>query len=182
MEHPPIQCRRRSCADVEGSPNGLFGSLPDSLASVRFRLLPCSPKLFANLISHVSRLIPNETSQLFPTNSDGTRSVDRSWDQRETWKQMEGVYRSGKVKAIGVSNFSIPYLENLEMIWEVVPVVNQVRSSVLTCSTRWLIDFGLQVELHPYCPQHALKKWCEKRDIFLEAYCPLGSTSTSLNP
>lgn len=92
------------------------------------------PELFANLISHVSRLVPNETSQLFPTNSDGTRSVDRSWDQRETWKQMERVYRSGKVKAIGVSNFSIPYLQNLEKIWEVVPVVNQVRSSVLTCS------------------------------------------------
>jgi diketogulonate reductase-like aldo/keto reductase len=80
---------------------------------------------------HVSRLVANETSQLFPTNPDGTRSVDRSWDQGKTWKQMEQVYRSGKVKAIGVSNFSIPYLENLEKTWEVVPVVNQVRSSIL---------------------------------------------------
>jgi glycerol 2-dehydrogenase (NADP+) len=94
---------------------------------------------------------------------------------------MEQVYRSGKVKAIGVSNFSIPYLENLEKTWEVVPVVNQVRSSILPCSKSLFIDFGLQVELHPYCPQHALKEWCEKRDILLEAYCPLGSTSTSLN-
>lgn len=182
LEHPPIQCRRGSCADVEGSPNRLFGPLPDSLASVRFHPLPCSPRLFANLFLHVSRLIANETSQLFPTNPDGTRSVDSSWDQRETWKQMEQVYRSGKVKAIGVSNFSIPYLENLEKTWEVVPVVNQVRSSILTSAKSSFIDFGLQVELHPYCPQHALKEWCEKRDILLEAYCPLGSTSTSLNP
>jgi glycerol 2-dehydrogenase (NADP+) len=106
-----------------------------------------------------SRLVPNETSQLLPTNPDGTRSVDRSWDQRDTWKQMEQVYRSGKVKAIGVSNFSIPYLEHLEKTWEVIPAVNQV-------------------ELHPYCPQHALKAWCAKRGILLEAYCPLGSTST----
>lgn len=136
MEHPPIQRRRGSRADVKGSPNGLFGPLPDSLASVRFHQLPCSPKLFANLFSHISRLITNETSQLFPTNSDGTRSVDGCWDQRETWKQMEEVYRSGKVKAIGVSNFSIHYLENLEKTWEVVPVVNQVRSSILTCSKR----------------------------------------------
>ncbi|KAJ5833298.1 hypothetical protein N7474_001609 [Penicillium riverlandense] len=113
------------------------------------------------LIHWPVRLVANETSQLFPTNPDGTRSVDRSWDQHETWKQMEQVYRSGKVKAIGVSNFSIPYLEDLEKTWEVVPAVNQV-------------------ELHPYCPQHALKEWCEKRDILLEAYCPLGSTSSPL--
>lgn len=126
MEHPPVQCRRGSRADVKGSPNGLFGPLPGSLASVRFCPLPRSPKVFANLFSHISRLVANETSQLFPTNPDGTRSVDISWDQRKTWKQMEDVYRSGKVKAIGVSNFSIPYLENLEKTWEVVPVVNQV--------------------------------------------------------
>lgn len=136
MEHLPIQCRGGSRADVKGSPNGLFGPLPDSLASVRFRPLLCSPKLFANLFSHASRLIANETSQLFPTNSDGTRSVDGSWDQRETWRQMEEVYRSGKAKAIGVSNFSINYLENLEKTWEVVPVVNQVRSSIIACSKR----------------------------------------------
>lgn len=39
---------------------------------------------------------------------------------------MEEVYKSGKVKAIGVSNWSIPYLEHLEKTWKVVPAVNQV--------------------------------------------------------
>ncbi|CAI7636407.1 unnamed protein product [Penicillium discolor] len=42
-----------------------------------------------NLIHWPVRLVANETSQLLPTNPDGTRSIDRSWDQRETWKQME---------------------------------------------------------------------------------------------
>lgn len=42
---------------------------------------------------------------------------------------MEEVYKSGKVKAIGVSNWSIPYLEHLEKTWTVVPVVNQVTLS-----------------------------------------------------
>ena len=42
---------------------------------------------------------------------------------------MEEVYSSGKVKAIGVSNFSIPYLEHLEKTWKVVPAVNQVNLS-----------------------------------------------------
>ncbi|KAK2604479.1 hypothetical protein N8I77_007406 [Diaporthe amygdali] len=65
------------------------------------------------LIHWPVRLVPNESSELLPVNPDGTRSVDRSWDQGETWRQMEEVYKSGKVKAIGVANWSIPYLEKL---------------------------------------------------------------------
>ncbi|MCJ1304830.1 hypothetical protein MMC08_007643 [Hypocenomyce scalaris] len=113
------------------------------------------------LIHWPVRLVPNETSPLLPTNPDGTRAVDRSWDQQNTWRQMEELYKAGKVKAIGVSNWSIPYLEHLEKTWTVVPAVNQV-------------------ELHPYCPQQKLKKWCKDRGILLEAYCPLGSTSSPL--
>jgi len=71
---------------------------------------------------------------------------------------MEDIYKSGTVKAIGVSNWSIPYLEHLKETWTVVPSVNQV-------------------ELHPYNPQHGLKEWCDKEGILLESYCPLGSTS-----
>ncbi|KAM3496933.1 hypothetical protein MY10362_009697, partial [Beauveria mimosiformis] len=107
------------------------------------------------------RLVPNAAEKLFPKNPDGTRAVDRSWDQKETWKQMEAIYRSGKVKAIGVSNFSVPYLEDLATIWTVFPAVNQV-------------------ELHPYNPQQKLKEWCNSRGILLEAYCPLGSTGAPL--
>lgn len=109
------------------------------------------------LIHWPVRLVPNETSQLLPTNPDGSRSVDRSWDQGETWRQMEELYQSGKVKAIGVANWSIPYLEELSKTWKVVPAVNQV-------------------ELHPYLPQHELRQYCKKLGILLEAYSPLGST------
>lgn len=91
---------------------------------------------------------------------------------------METVYRSGKVKAIGVSNWSIPYLETLEKTWEVVPAVNQVGPSLVPDVTPLLTNILIQVELHPYCPQHALKQWCADRGILLEAYCPLGSTGT----
>lgn len=99
----------------------------------------------------------NETSALLPVNPDGTRSVDRSWDQNETWLQMEEIYRSGKAKAIGVANWSVPYLEELSKKWTVVPAVNQV-------------------ELHPFLPQHELREFCDKLGILLEAYSPLGST------
>lgn len=70
---------------------------------------------------------------------------------------MEELYKSGQVKAIGVANWSIPYLQELEKTWEVVPAVNQV-------------------ELHPFLPQHELREFCEKRGILMEAYSPLGST------
>lgn len=38
----------------------------------------------------------------------------------------------------------------------------------------------MEVELHPYNPQHSLKSYCEARGILLEAYSPLGSTSEHL--
>ncbi|EAL86597.1 putative glycerol dehydrogenase (GCY1) [Aspergillus fumigatus Af293] len=79
----------------------------------------------------------------------------------ETWRQMEEIYKAGKVKAIGVANWSIPYLEELKKKWTVVPAVNQV-------------------ELHPFLPQHALKEWCDKHGILLEAYSPLGSEGAPL--
>ncbi|KAL2810613.1 NADP-dependent oxidoreductase domain-containing protein [Aspergillus granulosus] len=60
------------------------------------------------------RLVPNELSALLPVNPNGTRAVDRSWEQTETWRQMEEVYKASKVKAIGVANWSIPYLEDLK--------------------------------------------------------------------
>ncbi|KAF4944780.1 hypothetical protein FSARC_14578 [Fusarium sarcochroum] len=113
------------------------------------------------LIHWPVRLVPNESSELLPVNPDGTRSIDRSWDQSETWRQMEQIYSSGKVKAIGVANWSIPYLKDLSKTWKIVPAVNQV-------------------ELHPYLPQHELREYCQNLGILLEAYSPLGSTGAPL--
>jgi glycerol 2-dehydrogenase (NADP+) len=75
---------------------------------------------------------------------------------------MEDVYSSGKVKAIGLSNWSMPNIKHLKETWTIVPAVNQV-------------------ELHPYLPQHALKEYCDKEHIMLEAYSPLGSTSEAFS-
>ncbi|KAA1470614.1 aado/keto reductase [Dentipellis sp. KUC8613] len=73
----------------------------------------------------------------------------------DTWKEMEKLLETGKVKSIGVSNFSIKTLTQLLPHCTVVPATNQV-------------------ELHPYLPQHALKAFCEARGILLTAYSPLG--------
>lgn len=130
------------------------------------------------LTNSFSRLIPTEEQPLLPVNADGTRAVDRNWAQKDTWKQMEELYLSGKVKAIGVSNWSVPYLEDLAKSWDIVPAVNQVRklSLMVTRANADRLLLGFKVELHPYNPQHKLKEWCQSQGILLEAYCPLGST------
>ncbi|OQV07212.1 hypothetical protein CLAIMM_11678 isoform 2 [Cladophialophora immunda] len=107
------------------------------------------------------RLAPNQSNELLPVNSDGTRAVDRNWDLAKTWAQMEDLLASGKVKAIGLCNWSIPYLEELKKVWRIKPSVNQV-------------------ELHPYLPQHELVTWCRKDGILVEAYSPLGGSGAPI--
>ncbi|KAJ6602163.1 Aldo/keto reductase [Mycena sp. CBHHK59/15] len=73
----------------------------------------------------------------------------------DTWKEIEKLLQTGKVKSIGVSNFSIKTLEELLPHCSVIPVTNQV-------------------ELHPCLPQEELKTYCEAKGILLTAYSPLG--------
>ncbi|KAI3609594.1 aado keto reductase [Moniliophthora roreri] len=77
----------------------------------------------------------------------------------ETWKEMEKLLQTGKVKAIGVSNFSIKTLMQLLPHCIIIPATNQV-------------------ELHPYLPSTDLKEFCEKKGILLTAYSPLGRPTT----
>lgn len=71
------------------------------------------------------------------------------------YKAMEEVYKEGKARAIGVSNFSPSDIENIIEHCEIVPHVNQIGYFI-----------GLdQSETIEYCNQH---------NIFIEAYSPLG--------
>ncbi len=74
---------------------------------------------------------------------------------KDTWRALEKVYKEGKVRAIGVSNFQIHHLQDLLTDAEVVPAVNQV-------------------ELHPQLTQKELLKFTQEKGIFLEAWSPLG--------
>ena len=60
--------------------------------------------------------------------ADGKADETRDW--RDTWRELEAVYKAhpDKVKAIGVSNLSVKYLEELLAIATVVPAVNQIES------------------------------------------------------
>ncbi|KIY47425.1 Aldo/keto reductase [Fistulina hepatica ATCC 64428] len=86
-----------------------------------------------------------------------------SHDWLDAWKEMEKLYKEfpNKIKAIGVSNFSIKFLDRLLAVATVVPAVNQV-------------------ELHPSCTQEDLVEYCKQKGIVVTAYSPLGSDQSPL--
>jgi len=83
----------------------------------------------------------------------------KDWKQLDidTWKALEELYADGKVKGIGVSNFLPHHLENLMQHTEVKPVVNQI-------------------EFHPGYTQEATVEYCQRNDILVQAWSPLGRT------
>jgi 2,5-diketo-D-gluconate reductase A len=74
---------------------------------------------------------------------------------QETYRAMETLYREGKVRAIGVSNFQPQHLDQLLETAEVVPAVNQI-------------------ELHPWLQQAELREKHTRLGILTEAWSPLG--------
>jgi diketogulonate reductase-like aldo/keto reductase len=72
----------------------------------------------------------------------------------ETWRAMETIYKSGKCRSVGVSNFMIPNLEDLKASSELVPAVNQV-------------------EYHPYLQSPELYEYCKQHGTMLEAWAPI---------
>ncbi len=78
-----------------------------------------------------------------------------------TWRAMEEIYSSGRVKAIGVCNFPIAHLENLMNNTTIIPAVNQV-------------------ELHPRLQQPELRQFCSDRGIYCQSWSPIGGTGGDL--
>lgn len=73
---------------------------------------------------------------------------------RAAWKALEDAYKSGKLKAIGVSNFQIGDLESLIETAEIKPMVNQILCHIS----------NTPLELIEYC---------QKNGIVVEAYSPI---------
>lgn len=73
---------------------------------------------------------------------------------KDTWREFERIYRSGRIKAIGVSNFSPVQLEELAAVSEITPAVNQI-------------------EFHPLWNQADTLAYCNDKNIAVQAYAPL---------
>ncbi|KAL2842164.1 NADP-dependent oxidoreductase domain-containing protein [Aspergillus pseudoustus] len=94
----------------------------------------------------------------FPLDDNGVFQLS-DVDYVTTYKAMEKLLETGKVRAIGVSNFNIRRLEELLSQVSVVPAANQI-------------------EAHPYLQQPDLLRFCQSKSIIIEAYSPLGNNQT----
>ena len=70
-----------------------------------------------------------------------------------SWRAMEELYREGRTRAIGVSNFQPDRLMDLMVHNEVVPAVNQV-------------------EVHPFCQQVKAREFMRENNVQIEAWGP----------
>lgn len=75
-------------------------------------------------------------------------------ENKEVWRAMEDAYKTGKVKAIGLSNFLQDDVENILASCEIKPMVNQILAHVSNTPLE-LIEF------------------CQRNDILVEAYSPI---------
>lgn len=71
-----------------------------------------------------------------------------------TWRALEDIYRSGRAKAIGVSNFQLHHLKTLALTASIMPMVNQI-------------------ELHPHLQQRELRDYARRTNMVIEAWRPI---------
>ncbi|MFR8039641.1 MAG: aldo/keto reductase [Anaerovoracaceae bacterium] len=77
------------------------------------------------------------------------------------YRLMEKAYKEGKVRAIGLSNFTIKQIEEILSICEVKPAL-------------------LQTEVHPYSQEKNMKKFLDSEEIAVQAWYPLGHGDETL--
>jgi diketogulonate reductase-like aldo/keto reductase len=83
--------------------------------------------------------------------------------RKNAWKALEEIQTKGGAHSIGVSNYTIRHLEEMQHYAKVKPVVNQV-------------------ELHIFLQQPELVTYCKENNILVEAYSPLAHAKAMDNP
>ncbi|MGM9597583.1 MAG: aldo/keto reductase [Eubacteriales bacterium] len=76
-------------------------------------------------------------------------------DYYGAWRALEELYDEGKLRAIGISNFSPDRMVDIASFSRIRPMVNQI-------------------EIHPHHQQTFAKEWNEKYGVQLEAWAPFG--------
>lgn len=84
-----------------------------------------------------------------------------------TWRALVEAQKAGKVRSLGVSNFSIQHLEELE--------------EYIKSGGGGQISVG-QYEIHPWCPREDIAEWLKKHNVVVEAYSPLVQASRMKEP
>jgi len=93
------------------------------------------------------------------------KASKNNWQEvnNESWRALEDLYKQGKIKAIGVSNFLKHHLKSLMETAKIQPMVNQI-------------------EFHPGMLQKETVAFCEKHNILIEAWAPFSNGQILNNP
>lgn len=84
-----------------------------------------------------------------------------------TWRAMVEAQQAGRIRSLGVSNYSIAHLAELE--------------AYIKSGGGGQIAVG-QYEIHPWCPREDIVEWLRQRNIIVEAYCPLVQATRMEDP
>ena len=93
------------------------------------------------------------------------KASKNNWQEAnsESWRAFEDLYKQGKIKAIGVSNFLLHHFEPLLKTAKIKPMVNQI-------------------EFHPGMLQEETVEFCKKNNILVEAWAPFSNGQILSNP
>jgi len=114
-----------------------------------------------NVRGYDDKYDPDGCSQIDLKKFGGSK-IDTTVTIRETWEAMEEMVKKGKVKSIGISNFTAPLIHDLLTYAKIKPTVNQVES-------------------HIYLQQPKLHSYLKSQNILFECYSPLGAGTFKKN-
>ncbi|WWC70508.1 uncharacterized protein I206_104459 [Kwoniella pini CBS 10737] len=121
------------------------------------------------LADRITELLNESVSKIDPTDGGYVdlfliHSPSAGPEKREEqWRALEQLVKQGKAKTIGVSNYGVKHLEQMEAYAVIPPAVNQI-------------------ELHPWCQQPSIVSYCQSHNIALEAYSPLVQGTKAEDP
>lgn len=85
--------------------------------------------------------------------------------RKGAWKALVECVEAGKVRSLGISNYGVHHLDELEAyIKELEAERGEGKGGVISVG---------QWEVHPWLTRPDIVKWCQDRNIVVEAYCPI---------
>lgn len=82
-----------------------------------------------------------------------------------TWRALVEAQQAGRIRSIGVSNYGVHHLDELESYIRELETQNGKGKGGKISVGQW--------ELHPWLARPDIVEWCQKRGVVIQAYCPI---------
>ncbi|KAL8812456.1 MAG: hypothetical protein Q9200_001023 [Gallowayella weberi] len=95
----------------------------------------------------------------------GLDYIDFAEARRGTWRALVEAQQAGQIRSIGVSNYGVHHLDELESYIQELESQNGKGKGGEISVGQW--------ELHPWLARPDIVSWCQKRGVVVQAYCPI---------